>query len=141
MQSSSSRTKLNRRQFLGLTGAALALPTLIPASALGRADAPAASSRITLGMVGCGTMGNGNTDAFLGLKECQVVAACDVDRKHLAAMVKKVNKHYEDSGCKGYHDFRELMARRDIDAVMLAVPDHWHRWRARLRSSRPLCGL
>ena len=71
-------------------------------------------------------MGNGNTDAFLALKECQVVAACDVDQKHLDALVKKVNGHYKDTGCKAYHDYRELMARHDIDAVMLAVPDHWH---------------
>ena len=126
MQYPSSGTKVSRRQFLGLTGAALALPTLIPASALGRADAPAPSNRITLGMVGCGTMGTGNTDAFLGLKECRVVAACDVDKKHLAALAKKINGRYQDTGCKTYHDYRELLARPDIDAVMLAVPDHWH---------------
>jgi predicted dehydrogenase len=126
MQHSSPDTPLSRRRFLTLTGAALALPTLIPASAIGRAGAPAPSSRITLGMVGCGNMGTGNTNAFLGLKECRVVAACDVDKTHLAVLVKKVNGRYADTGCKAYHDFRELMARSDIDAVMLAVPDHWH---------------
>jgi predicted dehydrogenase len=77
-------------------------------------------------MVGCGNMGTGNTEAFLNLPECQVVAACDVDRKHLAKLVQKINGYYQDAGCKAYHDYRELMARPDIDAVMVAVPDHWH---------------
>jgi predicted dehydrogenase len=126
MQYPSPGTKVSRRQFLGLTGAALAFPTIIPISALGRADRPAASGRITLGAVGCGGMGKGNTESFLGLKDCQVVAACDVDQQHLQALVRKVNGHYKDTGCKGYQDYRELMARGDIDAVMLAVPDHWH---------------
>lgn len=126
MQTSFRRAKLSRRQFLGLTGAALTVPTLIPAAALGRADQPAPSARITLGVVGCGSMGSGNTKSFLGQKDCQVVAACDVDRQHLARLVRTVNGHYQDKGCKAYHDYRELMARGDIDAVMLALPDHWH---------------
>jgi predicted dehydrogenase len=71
-------------------------------------------------------MGTGNTNSFLALPECQVVAACDVDRKHLNTLVNKINGHYKDTGCKAYHDYRELLGRRDIDAVMLAVPDHWH---------------
>ena len=126
MQHSSPGTKVSRRQFLGLTGAVLAFPTIISSSALGREGRPAPSGRIALGMVGCGTMGTGNTNSFLALPECQVVAACDVDKKHLDTLVNKVNGHYKDTGCKAYHDYRELLARRDIDAVMLAVPDHWH---------------
>jgi predicted dehydrogenase len=126
MQQSSQSTKLSRRQFLGFTTAALAFPTIIPASALGHDGKPAPSARIALGAVGCGTMGTGNINSFLALKDCQVVAACDVDRKHLNALVGKVNKHYQDTGCKAYPDYRELMARGDIDAVMLATPDHWH---------------
>ncbi len=126
MQTSHARDALSRREFLALTGAALTVPTLIPATAFGRADRPAPSARIAMGVVGCGSMGNGNTKAFLGLKECQVVAACDVDRKHLTGVVNSVNRHYSDKGCKPYHDYRELMARSDIDAVMLALPDHWH---------------
>jgi len=118
-------TQLNRRQFLAASGMALAIPTIIPASAFG-ADRPAPSNRITLGVVGCGGMGRGNTEGFLNLPECQVVAACDVDKDHLAKAVKLVDSHYKTQACKGYHDFRELMARKDIDAVMLALPDHWH---------------
>jgi predicted dehydrogenase len=126
MQPSSQSTKLSRRHFLGLTSAALAFPTIIPASAIGRDDQPAPSARIAVGAVGCGTMGTGNVNSFLSLKNCRVVAACDVDQNHLKAEVGKVNKHYEDQGCKAYRDYRELIARPDIDAVMIAVPDHWH---------------
>jgi predicted dehydrogenase len=117
---------LTRRRFLAATGATLAIPVFLPATVLGRADRPSASNRITMGVLGCGGMGNGNTDGFLGHGECQVVAACDVDQHHLEAIVKKVNGHYKSEDCKGYRDFRELLARTDIDAVMLALPDHWH---------------
>jgi predicted dehydrogenase len=71
-------------------------------------------------------MGTSNTQSFLKNKDCQVVAACDVDTDHLAQLVGTINKHYQNKDCKSYGDFRELMARTDIDAVMLAVPDHWH---------------
>jgi len=122
----STNPKLNRRQFLASTGALLAFPTIIPASALGAEDKPSPSNRITMGVVGVGTQGVSNMRAFLGLRDCQVVAACDVDKNHLQNAAGIVNKHYENKDCKTYHDFRELMARKDIDAVMLAVPDHWH---------------
>ncbi len=118
--------KYSRRQFLATTGAALVLPTLIPGCAIGRGAKPAPSKRITLGVVGWGMQGPGNTKAFLGLEDCQVVAACDLDKNHLADAVSTINKHYQNQDCKAYHDYRELMARKDIDAVMLAVPDHWH---------------
>ena len=126
MNYSNQNLRMNRRRFLGVTGAALAVPTLIPGSALGRADKPAPSNRITLGSVGCFTMGRANTEAFLKQKDCQVVAACDVDKNHLQKIGETINGHYQNSDCKLYHDYRELMARNDIDAVMLAVPDHWH---------------
>ena len=116
-------SRLTRRRFLTLAGAACALPAVIPSDAPG---AVAPSERIVLGVVGCGNMGTTNTQAFLKQKGCQVVAACDVDKEHLARAVALVNRHYQDQGCKPYLDFRELIARSDIDAVMLAVPDHWH---------------
>src|ERR1051325_3169576 len=126
MNPQKSAPKITRRRVLATTTAALSLPTFIPGSALGLNGTTAPSERITMGMVGCGIMGSGNTQSFLGLKECQVVAACDVDKKHLQRLVGAVNKSYQNENCKSYHDFRELMARNDIDAVMLAVPDHWH---------------
>ena len=79
-----------------------------------------------MGVVGWGMMGPGNTKAFLDQPDCQVVAACDLDKNHLEQAVNTVNKHYGNQDCKAYHDYREMIARPDIDAVMLAVPDHWH---------------
>ncbi|MEY2428498.1 MAG: hypothetical protein QOJ40_1383 [Verrucomicrobiota bacterium] len=122
----SPNSGISRRSFLAATGLALAAPNFIPASALGREDRPAPSERITLGVVGWGMMGPGNTEAFLANKDCQVVAACDLDKEHLQQALNKINGQYGNKDCKPYHDFREMMARKDIDAVMLAVPDHWH---------------
>ena len=126
MKTSSPATSFTRRKFLALTAAAVAAPTIIPARALGRADVPAPSNRITLGLLGCGNQGMNNAHDFMRLKGCQVVAACDVDKKHLEHAVSTVNKKYNSKGCKAYHDYRELCARTDIDAVMIATPDHWH---------------
>lgn len=117
---------MNRRRFLAATGVLLAVPTLIPASALGRSGRPAPSSRITMGILGWGMMGPGNTDEFLKQKDCQVVAACDIDQHHLESALKKINGHYGNQDCASYSDFRKMMDRDDIDAVMLAVPDNWH---------------
>jgi predicted dehydrogenase len=126
MNKSPANSPISRRRFLSAAGATIALPTLIPLHTLRAADASPPSGRINMGMIGCGGMGNGNADSFLRQQDCQIVAACDVDRNHLAGMVKKVNGHYKNEDCKGYSDFRELIARKDIDAVMLALPDHWH---------------
>ncbi len=117
---------LSRRRFLALTAGSVALPTVVPARVLGGDGAVAPSERITLGVVGWGMQGPGNTGAFLNQKDCQVVAACDVDKKHLEAAVRAINAKYGNQDCKGYHDYRDLMARRDVDAVMLALPDTWH---------------
>jgi len=111
---------------LGAVATTLALPTFIPASALGRDGTTAPSNRIVMGMIGCGNMGTSNMREFLKLADCQVVAACDVDKNHLNKAVQIVDAQYKDKGCKRHHDFRELLARTDIDAVMAAVPDHWH---------------
>jgi len=116
----------SRRRFLQSGAAAAAsfgFPSIVPSSVFGQ-NAP--SNRITLGVVGWGMQGPGNTNAFLAEPDCQVVAACDLDKNHLEAALKKINEHYKNSDCKSYHDYRELMARKDIDAVMLAVPDNWH---------------
>ena len=119
-------SKISRRHFIATTAAAVAAPAFIPARVFGAEDRPAASERITLGVVGWGMQGPGNTAAFLRQKNCQVVAACDLDKNHLDAAVNTINNHYGNTDCKAYHDYHELMARTDIDAVMLAVPDGWH---------------
>jgi len=126
MKSSSPKAGISRRRFIATAGAAIAVPTIIPASALGRGDKAAPSERVTLGVVGWGMQGPSNTGEFLKLKDCHVVAACDLDKNHLKSALDRVNGHYQNQDCKSYHDYREMMARTDIDAVMLAVPDHWH---------------
>ena len=117
---------ISRRHFLATTGAALVLPTFIPGSALGLDDKPAPSNRITIGVIGWGMQGPSNARSFLGMADCQVVAACDLDKNHLNRAVTTINESYENQDCRAYSDYRELLARKDIDAVMLAVPDHWH---------------
>jgi predicted dehydrogenase len=118
---SKSRSLFTRRDFLKVAGAAAAIPGA--AWGMGR---PSASNRITIGVIGWGMMGPANTKAFLGETDCQVVAACDIHKGHLQAAVDTVNAKYGNKDCKAYHDYRELMARDDIDAVMIAVPDHSH---------------
>jgi predicted dehydrogenase len=116
---------LNRRRFLKAAGSAAIVPAFLRGYAGQTAGTPA-NNRINLGVIGMGWQGPGNTQAFLASSDCQVVAACDIDADHLKAAVKLVNDAYGNEDCKGYHDFRELLARDDIDAVMIAVPDHWH---------------
>ncbi|MEX0599437.1 MAG: Gfo/Idh/MocA family oxidoreductase, partial [Rhodothermales bacterium] len=136
----------NRRDFLK-TGIALAgsatLPTIVPASALGRTTRPAPSDRISLGFIGTGNMGTNHLLAFLPDERVQITAVCDVNRESggywngniggREPAQRIVNFHYGDkiqsgefSACDSYEDFRELLARDDIDAVVVATPDHWH---------------
>src|SRR6516164_3173732 len=115
----------NRRRFLKTAGSAAVLPAVLRGYAAQTATA-SPNTRINLGVIGMGWQGPGNTEAFLTLSDCQVVAACDIDASHLQSAVKKINDTYGNEDCKGYHDYRELLAREDIDAVMIAVPDHWH---------------
>jgi predicted dehydrogenase len=126
MNNSELSSGISRRRFLAATGVVLAAPTFIPASALGRQGATAPSERIAVGVVGWGMQGPGNTGELLQIKECQVVAACDLDKNHLQSAVDTINNRYKNKDCKTHHDYREMMARKDIDAVMLAVPDTWH---------------
>ena len=115
----------NRRRFLKTAGTAAILPAVLPVRAL-QSGGASANNRINLGVIGMGWQGPGNTQSFLASQDCQVVAACDIDANHLQAALKMVNEAYGNEDCKGYHDYRELLARDDVDAVMIAVPDHWH---------------
>ena len=122
-------TPLKRREFIRLSTAAVAglgFPNIIPASALGADGKIAPSNRITLGCIGLGGMGSGNMNSFLGQNDCRVVAVCDVDKSHLERAKKTVDSKYSNQDCVTYKDFRELLARDDIDAISLATPDHWH---------------
>jgi predicted dehydrogenase len=121
---------MKRRQFLkGLSLAAAGLagfPAIVPARALGRSGSIAPSNRIVMAGIGYGAMGTANMKVFLGKDEVQWVAVCDVDKNHLRAARNMVNRHYGHQDCTTYHDYRELCLRQDIDAVSIAVPDHWH---------------
>lgn len=121
--------KVNRRRFLLQTTAAagaLSAPLVIKASVLGGQAATPPSDKVTIGCIGVGGMGTGNMQAFLGLEDCRVVAVCDAyeDRQKKAKAL--VDAQYGDNGCATYGDYREVLARSDIDAVMIAVQDHWH---------------
>ncbi len=116
----------SRRQFIATTALALAAPSILAGCATAGKRRKPANERITIGVVGWGMMGPTNTNAFLAIPDCQVVAACDLDTNHLGAAVKTVNDYYANKDCVAYHDYREMLARKDIDAVMLAVPDNWH---------------
>jgi hypothetical protein len=115
-----------RRDFLKSASTAIAAPYVITSAALGNQDRPAASERIVMGGIGIGNMGSGDQGAFLGRKDVQYVAVCDVRKGVRDAGKNRADKHYKNSDCKAYTDFRELLGRTDIDAVHVATPDHWH---------------
>jgi predicted dehydrogenase len=94
---------------------------MITSRALGAETKPAASERLTLGFIGVGGMGTGHLHALRALPDVQIVAIADVDEEHRSAAVNLIGKD-----CTGYRDYRELLARKDIDAVVIATPDHWH---------------
>ncbi len=121
-----SNFRATRREFLEAAGAAFAAPYVITSSALGNEDRAPASERIVMGGIGLGNMGGGDMGAFVGRKDVQYVAVCDVRRGVRDSAKEKVDGRYGNSDCKAYNDFRELIGRDDIDAVHVATPDHWH---------------
>jgi len=120
--------RIDRREFLrtAAAGAGATLFSVVPASALGRGGAVAPSERIVVGCIGMGGMGMGNMGAFLGQPDTRVVAVCDVDRNHLSEAKQAVDRHYGNNDCFADPDFRSIIARKDIDVISLATPDHWH---------------
>lgn len=117
-----------RRTFLksGLAGilAAGVAPRILPARLFG-AQAP--SKKVTLGCIGVGTHGFGvNLKQFLEEDDCQVVAVCDVFASRRTKARQAVDEKYGTTGCAEIADFRDLLARGDIDAAVISTPDHWH---------------
>jgi len=115
-----------RRSFIKTTLAAGVAPIILPSGLFG-ADAP--SKKITVGCIGVGGHGTGhNLRAYLKQADARVVMVCDVDSKRMERAKKMVDSFYRDSGkgCTTTKDFREVLARPDIDAVMISTPDHWH---------------
>ena len=123
-------TPIDRREFLkrttSLAAGAVALPYVVPDSALGKAGSPAPSDRITMGFIGVGGRGRSLLNNFLHLSDAQVVAVCDVKRANRHGAQKTVDGRYRTTGCAAYTDFRKLVARDDIDAAVVATTDHWH---------------
>lgn len=145
-QDAAQKATITRRRFLkqsaGALGAALAAPSIIPASALGRDGAMAPSERITMGFIGVGGQGGGHllggawtylTGGYAARKDVQVLAVCDVRRERRENAQLRVNQHYAEAygagtyrSCEAYVDFRNVLERPDIDAVLIATPAHWH---------------
>ena len=135
-----------RRHFLRHTtavfAAAFAGPVIVPVSALGRGGAMSPSERVTMGFIGVGGQGSGHllggawtyvAGGYAGRKDVQVLAVCDVWRDRREKARKKVNDHYTEvygkgsyRSCEAYTDFRQVLDRSDIDAVLIATPAHWH---------------
>ncbi|MDO8543888.1 MAG: Gfo/Idh/MocA family oxidoreductase [Opitutaceae bacterium] len=120
----------SRRLFLKQSAVLLTAPLILPRRVWAQDTAP--SKRLTLGCVGMGKMMKGHLGNFLPRDDVQVVAVCDVDTTRREAAKKRVDDFYTTKagstykGCDAYNDFRELLARKDIDAVIIATPDHWH---------------
>ena len=122
--------KKGRRKFLKKLGGAgiglLAIPQIIPSSALGKDGHTAPSDRIVMGAIGVGSMGTGDMKNFLRKKGVQYVAVCDVDRNHLSRAKKLVDDKNGNKDCNMYLDFREMLDKEKFDAMNIALPDHWH---------------
>lgn len=110
----------SRRQFLQSTAAVVAAPYIVPASALGRAQAPPPSDRISLGIIGLNSMGRSNLGNCARYPDVEVTAVCDVWDKRVDAALAAY------PSARGYRDYRELLARDDLDGVIIASPPHWH---------------
>jgi predicted dehydrogenase len=119
----SSATSLNRRGFLRTTLAA-SIPVAAPSFL--RAGGPPAAARLNLGVIGVGGQGSGHARTWTGVPEARLVAVCDVNRAQVERAKAAADSAQGDKSCAAYVDFRELLARDDIDAVSIAVPDHWH---------------
>ena len=122
-------SQLTRRHFMGSSltvAAAMSAPWIVPGSALGRDDAAAPSERITLGVIGIGPRCRYVLPGMLGQPDVQCVAIADVQASRRDAGKQLVDEHYGNADCVLYRDFRELLDRDDIDAVLIATGDRWH---------------
>jgi len=133
---------ISRRDFLKGAGAALGVPFLAPSSALGLNGTVAPSDRITMGFIGVGGQGGGHLlggawtyipGGYSARPDVQVLAVCDIRRERRERATQRVNENYaqtpDRSGgkpCEAYVDFRQVLTRTDIDAVLIASPAHWH---------------
>jgi predicted dehydrogenase len=119
------RTRTTRRQILknsaGLAAGAFAAPYMLTSQAPGAKQKPSAGQKLTLGLIGVGWIGGHHLKTIVNNKAFKILGISDVDQKHLDWAVNLAG-----DDCKGYHDYRDLLARDDIDAMIIATPDHWH---------------
>src|SRR6476619_4804640 len=119
-----------RRRFLRNTALLAAAPLILPGRVWSQESAP--SQRLTLGCIGMGKQMKGHLGSFIQRDDVEVLAVCDVDTTRREAAKKRVDDAYTKKagesykGCAAYNDFREVLGRKDIDAVVIATPDHWH---------------
>lgn len=112
--------RLTRRGFLRSSAVLGAAPLILGKRVWG------ANDRLTMGCIGVGGQGRGDMSGFLGFKDVRVVAVCDVVGRHRDQARDIVDRHYGNKDCRVYGDYREVLARPDIDIVLIATPDHWH---------------
>ena len=117
---------ITRRQFLAATASTLTAPYIVPASARGEEGAVAPSERIVLGAIGIGPRGRHVLECLIAEKDVQFVAICDVQRSRREAVKALADAKYRNKDCVMYRDMFELLARPDIDSVLVATGDHWH---------------
>ncbi len=121
---------ITRRGFLRTAAAGMAsavvFPSIVPAAALGRDRTVAPSNRVTLGLIGTGNINGHHRETFLAEKDTRIVAVCDPVVTRRRAFRDRINQAHGGDVCVDYRDFRDLLARQDIDAVCIGTPDHWH---------------
>lgn len=120
------RSSGSRREFVKGVAAAVALPVIVPSRALGLDGAVAPSNRVAVGVIGLGDRGPGHLSELAQFKGVELVGVCDVRRERMGQFREWVDNRQEKKGCFGTQDFRELLARADVDAVTIAAPENWH---------------
>jgi len=115
-----------RRRFLRTAAAAVAVPCVVPSAVMGKDGATAPSEKVTMGAIGVGGRGSSDLRWFLAEPDSRFMAICDVQKGRRDAAVKSVNAKYRSKDCTGYRDMQEMLARKDIDAVLIATGDRWH---------------
>lgn len=117
---------INRRQFLRGTTAGAALFHILPGRVIAGVKGPSPNHKITLAGIGMGGQGSSDLEAFMGDPRIQVVAVCDVKHQNLERSKGMVDGAYNNKNCQAYVDYREVIARDDIDVILCVTPDHWH---------------